>query len=203
MREFSIIAVCTANICRSPAFETLLRDGTAGHAGLASDRVFLSSVGLRAVEGRETDPAMVRAMAKLGVEIPPGSSRRAADVKFDEADLILVATRRHRASVVRTDVTLRDRTFTYREFARFCAEAGPRPAGQDTADRLAALTAFAVKHRGELQPRRAEDDDVRDPYGRNRLAYRSAARLLASTAETILDAVGTGVAHESDRRISQ
>lgn len=192
MSEFRILAVCTANICRSPAFEVMLRDGTRTHPGLDGDGVFLASVGLRGREGEPPDPAMVAMLAKFGIELAGGSSRGADEAKFDEADLILVATRRHRSTIVRGDVTLRDRTFTFREFARYCA-AAPAPVGKiDTVTRLADLARFAVEHRGTLHPRRAADDDVADPYGRNRFAYRKATIQLKDAAEAILDA-----AHQS------
>lgn len=190
MREFRILTVCTANICRSPAFATLLHGGTSDHPGLGSERVFTSSVGLMAADGRATDPAMIGAMSRVGVHLPDSPSRRASEAKFDEADLILAATRRHRSAIVRGDVTLRDRTFTYREFARFCAAATPRGEREDAVECLARLVAFAVEQRGQLQPRRAEDDDVQDPFGRSRLVYRSVSRQLKATAETILAAAG-------------
>lgn len=81
------------------------------------------------------------------------------------ADLVLVMTRAHRASVVTLCPTAVRRTFTLREFARVAALAEPVLTPGPVADRLAELVPIAARSRGK-SPVSAADDAIEDPYGK-------------------------------------
>lgn len=92
-----ILAVCTANRCRSPMLAAVLRDRLA-RAGMA-ERVIVSSAGLLAREGAPVDPAVADLVDRRGLALEKSESRQARNSDFRNADLILVATEQHRTSI--------------------------------------------------------------------------------------------------------
>jgi protein-tyrosine phosphatase len=99
----------------------------------------------------------------------------------DEADLVLTATRTHRAAVVRLQPRANRRTFTMREFGRLAAavDVSTLPDG-DPVTRLRTAVEEAASHRGLVAPEQPEDDDVPDPYGGPPAGYEDAGRLIAA-----------------------
>jgi len=81
------------------------------------------------------------------------------------ADLVLVMTRAHRASVVTLHPAAVRRTFTLREFARVAALAVPALEPGTVAQRLAELVPIAARLRGK-SPVGPADDAIEDPYGK-------------------------------------
>ena len=125
-RVFRILVVCTANICRSPATETLLRREV---AGLTGPPVAVSSAGTAALDG---SPACDLSSALVGEFVarhyvstlptdPPDPrahrARRVTEALVADADLILALDRSHRAVLARLDAAARPRTFTLRQAA--------------------------------------------------------------------------------------
>lgn len=189
MTDFQILAVCTANICRSPAFAAMLNAGLDGCEGLATHGVTVRSAGLHALDGVSTDPAMIDAVHEIGVEVESRPAQQLTHRHVVESSLILTATRQQRSEIARLDVLARDRCFTIREFARYCAVA-ELTAANLVEDQLANLIDVAVGRRGSLHPRRAEDDDVQDPYGHRRRTYRAVTSTMVDSAAAILGAAG-------------
>ena len=123
MADFPILTVCTANICRSPAAERLLR---AGLADLAPEAT-VSSAGVAAVDGR---PACDLSSALIGeyvaTEYPTAGpvadfgthlSRRLTAEHARGAQLVLALDRTHRAELARLAPARRPVTFTLRQAA--------------------------------------------------------------------------------------
>ncbi len=82
-----ILFVCTANICRSPMAEGLLRRKLE-QEGL-SKSYEVRSAGLWAMDGRPASPYAIRVMAERGIDIS-GHKAHSLDLKdIEEADLIL------------------------------------------------------------------------------------------------------------------
>ncbi|MGV1003853.1 MAG: hypothetical protein ACOYEV_03585 [Candidatus Nanopelagicales bacterium] len=104
----SVLYVCTANMCRSPAAATLLQ---AKLAGGPWRELTVSSAGVSALDGWQPCPA-------LGITDADHRSRAATGEMTAQAGLILVAERDHRAELARRDPAGRGRTFTIREAAR-------------------------------------------------------------------------------------
>jgi protein-tyrosine phosphatase len=166
---FRVLAVCTGNVCRSPAVESGLRAAL----GVRSD-VEVSSAGLRARVGDPVAPDMA---LLLDEPLPDFAARQATPDLIGGAGLVLAMTRAHRAAVVNAVPSAVRRTFTLAEFADFAVlarDAGVVPEGAPPGRRLAAVAAASPRWRGRRTPGRA--DDIEDPYGREPWHY---ARALA------------------------
>lgn len=92
-----ILVVCTANQCRSPMAEGLIRQrvAAAGSDGL----VRVASAGTWAQDGLPATPTAVAVMAEQGIDIGPHRSREVTAGMLADADLILVMTRGHAESL--------------------------------------------------------------------------------------------------------
>jgi protein-tyrosine phosphatase len=190
-RDFAVLVLCTANICRSPVAEAHLRSELGPDADVA-----VSSAGLRARTGEPVWPAMAEA---AGVPLAGFTARQVDRDLLRRADLVLTMTRAQRAAAVDLAPATLRRTFTLREFADLAllaSWAGPLVAASP-GRRLAGLTAAAPRFRARRLA--GVHDDIEDPYGRDRVAYeqadaevRRAAAVLAtlvrepSTVETVL-----------------
>jgi len=93
-----IIAVCTANICRSPMAEALLRHALrAEPEPLRSCKVI--SAGVAAQPGSKMSENSRAALAKVGLRIEEHRSRLLDSELAARADLILCMTESHRAFI--------------------------------------------------------------------------------------------------------
>jgi protein-tyrosine phosphatase len=107
------------------------------------------------------------------------------------ADLILGATREHRAAAVVLHPRAAARTFTLREFARLAGAVDPAtlPDG-DPVERAHALVRAAAANRGLVTPERPGDDDVDDPYQAPASAFATCGALVHATLQRPLDLLG-------------
>lgn len=93
----TVLFVCTANICRSPAAEHYLRHVA---AKLAPLRVRAASAGILDFGGHGADPLMVRVLGEQGIDLGGHRARLATPEDLRRADRIVCMERRHRAWVV-------------------------------------------------------------------------------------------------------
>lgn len=168
-RPFSILFVCTANICRSPLAQELLLMAL----GDAAERFGVASAGTNAHDNMPMDPAVAAELRRLGGDPTGFRSRRLTDNNCEEADLILTATRDHRSQVLDQVPRALRRTFTLLEFAHI-VDGSQSPAGP-----LTLMVSDAAAARGAIRP---ENYDIADPYGGTPEDHRRAA-------DTILPAV--------------
>ncbi|WP_244934445.1 low molecular weight phosphatase family protein [Mycetocola zhadangensis] len=182
MSDFSILTVCSGNICRSPMAEQLLRTGLAQHEGIR-----VSSAGTVGLIGHPMDAQAAALAAQLGVTDTGSHIARELDAPIvGDAQLVFAMAREHRRAVVELEPRAARRTFTIREFARIVteitdddlAEVAALPA-TDAPARLSAAVAVVASMRGMVdRPASPEDDDVIDPYRRTADVYeRSASEL--------------------------
>jgi protein-tyrosine phosphatase len=160
-----ILAVCTANVCRSPVVERLL----ARHLNAVGWSVQVRSAGVSG--GRlGVHPDTITAASAVGLDLSDHGSRRlTAELLVDEgADLVITSTREHLREVVALDPGAWPRTFTLRELAR---RAGDVATGSSASDGFEAMD-FAAWRAALGAGRRAADlmrpdpaDDLDDPYG--------------------------------------
>jgi protein-tyrosine phosphatase len=177
---YRILMVCTGNICRSPVMERLLVARLREHLSAADAARFeVGSAGTWAMVGEAMSPEAAETLLGLGGD-PDGFLGRDLTAELLEADLVLTATREHRAHVVAEVPRAASRTLTLREFARLLgsvtavdiAQAAPRG---DPVDRMRAIAAAAFSNRGLVPIDDPADDDIADPYRRDRAAYERAA----------------------------
>ncbi|WP_209560549.1 low molecular weight phosphatase family protein [Frigoribacterium sp. PvP032] len=187
---FSLLTVCTGNICRSPLAELYLRRGLAD-----LDDVVVSSAGTMAVDD-DVMPDQARALAR-SYDLEPDDHRARFLFERDvrSADLVIALAREHRRAVVSMHPRASRYTFTMREAARLAegvtdAElAAVMPlVGSPVADRLRAAVVLLASRRGTVPaPEDAIDDDVVDPYRRSDETFAESGRQLVPAADVVLD----------------
>lgn len=169
-RPFSVLFVCTGNICRSAMAERVL----AARVAAAGGGVSVRSAGTRAVVGRGMS-SQTRPLVRANGGDPDGFVARQLDERMLRgADLILGMTAEHCERAASLEPSAFARIFSLMEFGRAVAEPA-QPGSAADGDRWQRLVASAVQRRraGELRP--AADDDVADPYGRSDAAFTAMA----------------------------
>ena len=181
--DFSILTVCTGNVCRSPAAERLLAKALGPGSGIS-----VTSAGVGALVGEPIHPPMATLLQEMTVDVDGFAARRVTEAMVRDADVVLPLTREHRGAVVEVWPGAVRRTFTLRELARRAqrvepdeldAVAGP---GASPARRLTALLPLAAARRAQVPP---EDDDVIDPYRRGPEVYRASLDQILPAVEAI------------------
>lgn len=180
-----LLVVCTANVCRSPVVERLLRRELDGAVDVDGESWVVSSAGTADI-WPEMDRHTIAAAASAGIDLT-GHERRTLThdvIRTDGADLILTMTREHLRTVVALDPTAWPRTFTLLELARRAGASAPLSEGDGFAEWLKRVGAS----------RRAADmmgpdpaDDVPDPYGAPRRVHDA---MLKDVSEAVSSLVG-------------
>lgn len=93
----AVLTVCTGNLCRSPLAEVLLR--RALQAAGVSD-VSVSSAGMYPAHGLALPDATLAAAARRGLDLTAHVPRALDLDELARAELVLCASRRHRARVL-------------------------------------------------------------------------------------------------------
>ena len=185
--SFRVLHVCTGNICRSPMAEHLLR---AGLAARGVEGVEVSSAGTHGLVGEPVQQHAAAVLTERGIDHSAFAARRLDADLVAGADLVLGASREHRAAAVTLVPRAAGRTFTIRELDRLLARVDPAELPTDPGERAPALVVAAARQRGMAHPERPEDDDVADPYGGPAAGYAPTARLLDASLQRFLDILG-------------
>lgn len=172
MSRFRILAVCTANICRSPMVEILLRQR------LDPDDFEVASAGVQGWREAPVDSMVVLELERLGASAE-GFYSRALDAQMvDDAGLILTATRDHRSEVLSRHPSALRKTFTLREFAGLVENMIGMSSPSE-------MVSAAYLRRSEA----GEDLDLPDPFRQPPATHRAVAdqivEAVATTAERL------------------
>ena len=194
---FTVLVVCTGNICRSPLAEQLLRSRLSA-AGVQAKIV---SAGSRAMVDDDMTSEASALLSHYGGDPVVHSARQLTPDLVADFDLILTASREHRSEVVSLFPRSSRYTFTLTQFARLVAAepgttlAEERPTKED-ASRSAApahLRAFIAKiaaTRGLTPPPAHPDlDDIEDPYRRSQTIWQSSGQAIDEAVTTIATAL--------------
>ena len=174
-----IVVLCTANQCRSPMAEVLLR---ARLADLGVQAVVTSAGELPG--GAPASPGSVRAMSARGLDLVDHQSTQVSGHQLARADLIVAMARRHLRHAVTLMPSAFGRTFTLKELVRRGTEVGPRRPGEPIRDWLAEVHGdrSASSLLGD-DPR----DDVEDPIGGPQHLYETTASEIADLIDRVVE----------------
>jgi protein-tyrosine phosphatase len=188
---FRVLHVCTGNICRSPMAEHLMREGLRQRLRDRADRFVVESAGTWGHTGSPMETYALSTLAAYDIDGAAFAARELVAEHVVAADLILGATREHRAAAVVLHPRAAARTFTLREFARLAGAVDPAtlPDG-DPVERARALVRAAAANRGLVSPDRPGDDDVDDPYQAPASAFATCGALVHATLQRPLDLLG-------------
>ncbi|MBN9213019.1 MAG: hypothetical protein BGO45_03630 [Microbacterium sp. 71-36] len=184
---FSVLTVCTGNICRSPLAELIL---AASLSDIPDVRV--ESAGTGALVGHGMPDPALRLARDDGLAGESHRARQISEKLVSDAGLILALSREHRRAIVSLVPSAVRRTFTLRELANIV------PAAQSSdsynvpesvsgpAEGLRDAVALAARLRGTVPP--PEDPaefDVIDPFRRSEATYQLSYEQLKPAAVAV------------------
>ncbi|MEO5679346.1 MAG: hypothetical protein ABIS47_06735 [Acidimicrobiales bacterium] len=157
-----VLLLCTANQCRSPMGEVILR------AHLPTLEVQSSG---RLPGGVGASPTAVQVLAERGLDLAKHVSQTTTPELLADSDLILAMAREHVRDAVLLRPEVRGRTFTLKDLVRRARAAGPR------ADEPLDQWLRSVGSRRTTNDLLGADpaDDVADPMGQSASRYRACA----------------------------
>ena len=186
-QRFSVLLVCTGNICRSPVAERLLLDRVPPAAP-----VVVSSAGTHGLDGWPIDGPSALALREMGVDPDGHHARRLTPGMVADTDLVLTAESSHRSTILRAEPLHFRRVFTLLEFGRLGTGLGPL----DTVnvESLRERVAQVADRRGDADaghpPEATGADEIGDPYGARIEVARACAQRIAVGVDAALDALG-------------
>lgn len=187
-RTFTILFVCSGNICRSPLAQALL----VSKLGDDADRFDVRSAGTVAIDGDAMDETAAAQAVRLGADPAGHRATELATEAIGAADLVLTAERAHRAAVVGALPRASRKTFTILQFARVLA--GLEARDQESVTDPVTLVAAVAAARGVVPPPDApEEDDVQDPYRREAAVHQEVADTLDRAVGAIAGALRASV----------
>ena len=190
VRSGTILAVCTGNLCRSPVVEWLLSLGLNSRWPAASSALPIASAGTSAAIGQPIPVSFASRLASIGAETSSFAPRQVTREMVAGAELVIAATRAHRATLVEMHPRAVRYTFTLRELARLAAAVPPGDqAPVEPLARLRSFVASAASARGAGIPGDLNAEDVRDPFGGNDARYAAVWDTLVEATSEILTAL--------------
>lgn len=182
---FSVLLVCTGNICRSPAAEALFAQKLAAEKDLP-----ISSAGTEALVGSPIDPRM-RELLPQNSAVEDFAARQLTTEMVIDADLVLGMTKDHRSAAVSLHPPALRYSFTLKEFAGILESLQvdrPTPVASSTSEPLrllAEMVPLAFAQRVHFTSRHADSLNVDDPYGRSTAVFRASFDDISSAVDSI------------------
>lgn len=179
-----ILVVCTANQCRSPMVEALLRR----HLEDRGVPAIVASVGLLP-GGVPASAGAVRAMAERGLDIQEHRSTELTPEAVEGADLVLALARQHLREVALLSPDPLPKTFTLKELVRRASTESARGPEEPFDAWVRRLS--SERRRRDLM---GDDpaDDVADPMGQPYDRYLATASELEDLIERFVRAAFPG-----------
>ncbi|ARQ68438.1 protein-tyrosine-phosphatase [Streptomyces marincola] len=194
---FRILHVSTGNVCRSPITERLTRQALAERLGSSAAGLVVESAGTWGHEGAPMEAHAAQLLHEYGADPGDFMGRELLDEHVIDADLVLTATRDHRAQVISMGHSAGLRTFTLKEFTRLvrAIDTATLPVAaspEELVERARALARAAAALRGWLLAPNVEADEVQDPYGAPLPYFRSIGEEIRAALDPVVTAL-TGV----------
>ena len=176
--RFQMLVICTANRCRSPLAEVIIRDAF-------ERRGVVASVGSAGVlpGGHPAEPGSQWAARHLGFDLSTHSSRQVTAAMIDAADIVVTMEASHVLDLVSVTPGCRSRTLTLRELALRAED----DSGTDVFDLDRLLEWIRAAADRPLSALLTGDLDIEDPIGRPRRAFRTTARDIGGLVDVVFD----------------
>ncbi|RAG82830.1 protein-tyrosine-phosphatase [Streptacidiphilus pinicola] len=163
----------------------------------AETEISVESAGTWGHEGAPMESHAAEILAEFGADASGFVGRELLDDHVIEADLVLTATRDHRAQVISMGHDAGLRTFTLKEFTRLVRAIDPATLPDSIgpgalAERARVLVRAAAALRGWLLAASPEADEVDDPYGAPLGMFRNCGEEIFDALDPIVTAL-TGV----------
>jgi protein-tyrosine phosphatase len=161
--EMKVLAVCSANRCRSPMAATLL----AARLGSFGVDVEVASAGFGPA-GAPALPEAVAVMAEIGIDLSQHRSEGVSREDCEEADLIIGMTREHIIDLVLLAPTAWPRIFPLVDLVRRAEAVGPIRPDERFGTWVHRL--HGGRQRSVIMAMKAADE-IADPVGQSRSAF--------------------------------
>lgn len=156
----------------------------------------MESAGTWGHEGAPMEANAETVLADFGADASGFVGRELLDDHVIRADLVLTATRDHRAQVISMGHSAGLRTFTLKEFTRLVQAIDPAtlpdPLESGVVERARSLVRAAAALRGWLLAPSVEADEVYDPYGAPLPFFQSVGGEIHEALDPVVTAL-TGV----------
>ncbi|MBZ5734939.1 adenylyl-sulfate kinase [Nocardioides sp. TRM66260-LWL] len=171
---FSVLFVCTANICRSPSMELLATSLAGPDAGLE-----FASAGTQGFVDEPVDGDVAATLVARGVSVSGFRSRPLTRELVAQADLVLTASANQRAAILQETPALFRKVFSLGQFVATAETLDATPP-----DRAALLAAVATRIG------RAEPADLPDPFNRGAEAAEASTARIEELIRGLLRVLG-------------
>lgn len=187
--QFSVLFVCTGNICRSPLAEQLFSSAVSDFPMLRAD-----SAGTMALRGAPMTEQAANLSSSYGGRPREHRAKSMSPEMISDANLILTATRAQRSEVVSMLPKAIRKTFTLREFARLmvalerddslnrASTTSGAPLGLDSF--VDVVRRMRGLERAVIDP---GDDDIVDPYRQSQEVYDEAGKTISGAVRIIAE----------------
>lgn len=202
---FTVLVVCTGNICRSPQAAALLQARAEAAGAEVSAQIQVTSAGTHALIGAPMDPMAAELLSAYRPTHGAGDADAAAAAAEHRgiqlsaeavkgADLVLCMTLAHRRAVVRQVPGASRRTFLLNEFVALLEDLArdpwPDTGSHDLPTQLRQRVDAAAARRGLIPKGSGEDEEIIDPYRRDTAVYRESAAQLDQALQRLYRAMG-------------
>lgn len=187
---YSVVFVCTGNVCRSPAAERLLRHHL---AGLSMEGVEVASAGTAALAGEPVSAPMAELIRSARADPSGFVARQLTPSQLRQADLVVAMTSAHRTAAVRMAPASVQYAYTLAQLGAMLSHVDPpevteRAQSRDAGARLAAAVSLGRQHRAlGVDPA----DDIVDPYGRPAAVYAKSFQQIVDGLAPVVRALAT------------